>query len=240
MGIISSNTLFHWTNKDSLIGILKNEFKINYCRENLSLKRDIQMTIRVPLVSFCDIPLSESRNQMNKYGQYGIGLKKEWGIKNGLNPVLYMVSNSNITSLITETLLTFARKETVDQDLINVTGEFFHYYKNHKGGTNNKEKNYEFYKEREWRYIPKEIKGKIFNERIWNNPDKKKSYLDIIEPLRLGFTPNDISYLIIKEENEISDFIVQIKEAKGQKYSDKEIQLLTTKIITSDGILTDF
>ena len=66
MGIISSNTLFHWTNKDSLIGILKNEFKINYCRENLSLKRDIQMTIRVPLVSFCDIPLSESRNQMNK------------------------------------------------------------------------------------------------------------------------------------------------------------------------------
>ena len=240
MGIISSNTLFHWTNKDSLIGILKNEFKINYCREDFTIKGGLLLTIRVPLVSFCDIPLSESRNQMDKYGQYGIGLKKEWGIKNGLNPVLYMVSNSNLTTQYTLTLIKNFISETVNSNLDEIMDELLVYFKNHMGGKNIKEKNYEFYKEREWRYVPNNIKHKFFSKKNWENPQLKQEGLDGIEPLRLGFTPNDISYLILKEEDEIYDFVGLIQDIKGRKYTEKEVKLLTTKIITSKNIRSDF
>jgi hypothetical protein len=48
------------------------------------------------MISFCDIPL-KTVAQYNKYGSYGIGLKKEWGIKNKLNPILYMEKNSTLT-----------------------------------------------------------------------------------------------------------------------------------------------
>lgn len=85
---LSSNSLIHFTkNKSTLCGILENDFKIKYCLETINAKRH-QYIGAVPMVSFCDIPLSEVKDHIKKYGAYGIGLSKQWGIKNGLNPVL--------------------------------------------------------------------------------------------------------------------------------------------------------
>jgi hypothetical protein len=49
-----------------------------------------------PMISFCDIPLALAKDQISKYGSYAIGLSKEWGISNQLNPVIYLESNSII------------------------------------------------------------------------------------------------------------------------------------------------
>lgn len=38
------------------------------------------------MVCFCDV-----------YGHYGIGLTKEWGIRNGVSPVLYPYDQSPLT-----------------------------------------------------------------------------------------------------------------------------------------------
>ena len=51
--------------------------------------------IGIPMVSFCDIPLSRTADFCERYGYYGIALRKEWGIKRGINSVLY-VTNDNI------------------------------------------------------------------------------------------------------------------------------------------------
>jgi hypothetical protein len=91
---LSSNSIIHFTNsKESLIGILNDNFKLFYCKENIIIgNRTFEFA--VPMVSFCDIPLSEVKAHIEKYGKYGIGLTKEWAEKQKLNPVLYIEKDS--------------------------------------------------------------------------------------------------------------------------------------------------
>jgi hypothetical protein len=94
---VTSDSLFHFTKSlSALKGILIDKFKLSYCRENYQL--DYQEHIgHYPMVTFCDIPLSLARDQIGKYGSYAIGLTKEWGIKNKLNPVVYLEKHSQLT-----------------------------------------------------------------------------------------------------------------------------------------------
>jgi hypothetical protein len=93
---ISTNAVIHFTNKiERLRGILTEGFKVKYCLEKNYVKGG-QISAAVPMVSFCDLPLSEIKNHILKYGSYGIGLKKSWALTNGLNPVLYIDRNSDL------------------------------------------------------------------------------------------------------------------------------------------------
>jgi Putative abortive phage resistance protein AbiGi, antitoxin len=48
------------------------------------------------IVCFCDLPLSNLSEHLNFYGNYGIGLTKEWGIGKGINPVIYLSQASEL------------------------------------------------------------------------------------------------------------------------------------------------
>lgn len=98
MSILSANTLFHFTpNFNWLTGILETGFIPRLSKEfydnNNILGRSVEGTY-VPMVCFCDIPVSHLRNHIGFYGQYGIGLDKGWGIEKGLSPVFYLTENS--------------------------------------------------------------------------------------------------------------------------------------------------
>jgi len=102
---VSANTLFHFTEKlDYLLGILKNSFYPRYCLEDHSAffqdenNKDSERAI--PMVCFCDIPLSNIRNHVEVYGEYAIGLKKEWGKENKISPVMYFLENSTSVEMI--------------------------------------------------------------------------------------------------------------------------------------------
>ncbi|PWK80346.1 hypothetical protein LX99_00811 [Mucilaginibacter oryzae] len=57
--------------------------------------------------------------------------------------------------------------------------------------------------------------------------------------LTLSFEPQDIKYIIIKHDSEITEFINVLRSAKG-KFSYNEVDRLTTRIITTEQILSDF
>jgi len=102
---ISSNTLFHFTNGiHPIISILKEGFfRPNLCLEDLSFLK-IEEKVAIPMVSFCDIPLSQTKAHMRVYGSYGIGLSKSWGKKNGVSPVLYTYQGSPLTESLSQCL----------------------------------------------------------------------------------------------------------------------------------------
>jgi hypothetical protein len=82
---LSANSLFHFTNSfDNLLSILKEEFRPRFCLEDFSLmfvgmSTDPKQEWGVPMVCFCDLPLSQTSFHLSVYGDYGIGLTKDWG-----------------------------------------------------------------------------------------------------------------------------------------------------------------
>ena len=246
--------LFHFTNKESLFSILKKTFKISYARE-IILGRDVKREFAVPMVSFCDLRLSELKNHINKYGSYGIGLSKKWANYHGISPVMYINRHSYIADNLNNGLngiynhlnkLKDASKlDTLDKSYRNIlkTYQFIKNYEGHlirKGNLINE--NYRFAEEREWRYVPslEETGVEPFIAKTNIDTDaKKQKYNDRISDISLHFQPNDIRYLIVKNPDEIEGLINHLNEVKGM-FQDITRNKLISKILTVKQIHDDF
>lgn len=98
---ISANTLFHFTRDfDTLLKVLRSRFYPRACYEQAVIPDILNFRIAIPMVCFCDIPLSQISEHVEKYGRYAIGIKKNWAIEQGVTPVLYVHENSVIPRAI--------------------------------------------------------------------------------------------------------------------------------------------
>lgn len=239
---ISSNSVIHFTNhKDKLQGILSVGFRVKYCLETTYVKSG-KISAAIPMVSFCDIPLSEIKNHISKYGSYGIGLRKEWAIEQGLNPVLYIDSNSFLGENLREALRKYTDGKRLDDDMRKLldVARFIKNYQHDLVRNEEIHNGYRFYDEREWRYVPNiniaEIEFVINPEEYLHNKDEfNKSASEI----KLCFAPTDISYIILNDESEISDFIVFLRNT-FRRSPLEDVDTLITRIITVDQIYHDF
>lgn len=118
-------TLFHFTkNLTTLQKILMEGFRITYCKEHFQ-----DSFMGIPMVSFCDIPLSRTDQHKKDYGIYVIGLDKDKLLANKdityLNPVIYCHSEILANSLNShkkeyEDMQTNIAKRTQDTEHPNV------------------------------------------------------------------------------------------------------------------------
>lgn len=241
---LSSNSLIHFTKTlTNLESILKDNFKVLYCHEIICSKKEIHTF--VPMVSFCDIPFSQIKKHIKSYGNYGIGLKKEWAKKNRLNPVLYFDQNSSLGEHLIEIFLESSNKTFKDGEY---PIDIFNYLKNYEGDLYRKGKllkNYRFSDEREWRYVLN-VSESLMYTKLRNNQDKniendilKKNLNNRISKERLSFEPNDIQYIIIKSEKE-RDKIIKILEKSKTNYPTDQLKILSSKIISTEQINYDF
>ena len=100
MGQYRTSSLFHYTKRiDILYRILEEGLIPNYCYEDLSYDGRPENGIGVPMVSFCDIPLSKTGLFVKRYGQYAIGLTKRWAENKRINPILYAKDVNILVSL---------------------------------------------------------------------------------------------------------------------------------------------
>ncbi len=257
---ISANTLFHFTNSISNIeSILINEFHPKYCIEDLSIfipKNifDKKVKFAIPMVSFCDIPLSQIKQHIQCYGCYAIGLSKKWGIKKKISPVIYSCPESNSIAYLKNIISrAFQRKikpgENACGFLDPVLESFgiLYYAKAYREDIYKGKwhKDVIFYNEREWRFVPVNEYHRIDKspEQVFQKPTYKKIYKKGFEnkfsKFPLSFEPNDVKYIIVSKDSEILAMAKKIDVIRS-KYSDKTKELLKTKIISLQKILEDF
>lgn len=256
---LSADTLFHFTDtREKLISILKYEFKPHYALENFKVTMktegyDLPNTeSAIPMVSFCDIQLSMIHNHFKFYGSWGIGLKKEWGVIQGINPVLYLNKDALLKKHITNMVFWILRGKgkSAPQYAFDKWREFIYYIKPYEGEQwrNGEYQDRRFYDEREWRYIPDfswlkncNLKEELIKEDFLNQKILKQSNNSITaSKIKVPFEPDDINYLIIENELERLPLIDSIWKDIKDKYDDDVKKILCSKIISSERIIADF
>lgn len=269
---VSSNTLFHFTDEiNYLINILNNNFRPRYCFENLSCLDPNRSPLGLgpvrdfafPMVCFCDLPLSLTGRHLATYGNYGIGLTKEWGMRNRLSPILYVHQDSPLNQMIDRaaeivTGLEFDNRNheldahaKVTIDVESLTKTFDHLLsvtKPYQGPFRRRNKTIpkvRFYDEREWRFLPSKSKDADWENYLldsgFSDETEKNRQNDLIaadDNAALMFEPNDIRYIIVKDEAEILEMARRIEDIKAD-YDDARL-LLKTRIISAQQIKEDF
>ena len=243
---LSANTLFHFTkDRESLLSILKTKFYPRACFEPSVIPDILRMRMAIPMVCFCDIPLSQISEHAKKYGNYGIGLKKEWAIEQGVTPVLYVHKNSLIPRTIATEIKGLRPAKAADftdeqmkhlMDLIRPVMMM----KPYEIYSNELKQIVRYYDEREWRYIPP--------SDYPNGPDflfesmVKDNQLDIFnkskEKYGVEFNPDVINYILVDKEEEILPFKRNVVNIKGN-FAYDSVELLTTRILSMDRIKQD-
>ncbi len=247
---LSANSIIHYTDTlEKLKGIIQSQgFRFSYCSEKINTRGGTSFSAAIAMVSFCDIPLSDYKKHFfNKkdtgdlgyYGDYGIGLSKKWAKNHGLNPVFYLEYWSHVGTSMRKEFKNFITNYNNIESLN--THHIFLYTKNYEGELVREEirkKDYRFYDEREWRIVPAhdQIKG---NRVVLDNDEymkNKKQHNISISTSLLRFTLEDISYFIVKTEEEVREVYETL-----HRVSDREILDLTAiRVLTSEQIISDF
>lgn len=242
---ISTNSIIHYTKSYSVLtSILKEGFRVKYCAEILELRTTSSRAAH-PMISFCDIPLTDSAQHFADYGSYGIGLSKEWAFANGVNPVIYIEKNSLFASHI-EGLIRERRnpntklKRKQRREILQIKS----YAKNYSGTLKRKsitKLNYRFYNEREWRPVPgrSALNGELFSVPMKDYKKNKDAYNRRLSKIRIKFKLNDISYIILKDTVEIPALARFLRSTYASS-NRKELDILLSKICSTVQIQNDY
>ena len=246
MGVVSSKTLFHFTSKfENLDGILKNGFIPRYCLENLTFGGKKFEGFAIPMVSFCDIPLTNIRDHIKKYGRYALGMSNEWAREKGLNPVLYLRNSSLLTNHIFNHYTNMFNGHIDDEeedDFLLPLREIAGFIKPYEGIFSRKLDDYYneneiFYNEREWRFVPRRSDSKKL-------PLLSKEEFEALKSKDANSTPilfdhTDIKYIIVANDSDIEKTIKTLKDANFSRRGN-DLEKLYSLILTMEQILDDF
>lgn len=235
-----SETLFHFTQSiESVKGILRFGMQPSYCLEDRSWLSPLREMgdlefAAIAMSCFCDIPLSRISEHTRFYGRYGIGLTKEWGIRNSLNPVIYAPPQGFAMQLVDQlATLSHPMEEinfTMATSLVAMIKPLCG-----RMHVNGRIEQKDFYQENEWRYVPnaQTIISKQ-NFEVMREEENQRAKVHAIP-----ITPTDIKYIIVACDEEIAPMIDYVSD---ELVWDGEVspRILLSRIISSDAIERDF
>jgi hypothetical protein len=192
----------------------------------------------IPMICFCDIPLNKVDSHTEEYGEYGIALKRQWGINKKLTPINYIIKDSEIHKE-TINLIEYNNKKK-NQEISSYIMNLLFYCKPIEGYQRKKYR--KFIEEQEWRHVSS--LNMIDNEFAQFYYKENFNFNDVNEVLKkhkilhLPFTEDDIKYLIVpsKEKVNLIEKIMQIENF----VSDLEKYKLISKIVSLSEIKEDF
>jgi hypothetical protein len=279
---LHANAFFHFTNNfDAFKNIVKNGFYPrysfekflgglnnirNYITEHLGENKINELTllgdIGIPMVCFCDIRLSQTKNHISKYGNYAIGLRKEWKDKTEISPVIYIDTKNSATNHIMNaffsSFLLLHGPYTDDGKFQSLKDHFFNlacFVKPYEGKKWNKETNnydenvIDFYDEREWRYVPpiniqrlksgQDLPPQLLPANFFNDKDAINKFNEFLKArYTLKFEAQDVKYLIVNNDEDLNEAVEFIESLDSLDNNQKNS--LLTKLLTVSQIIEDF
>jgi hypothetical protein len=242
-----SHTLFHFTNNiETLQKILSGGFWPKYCREDITwlISQGLKY-VAFPMVCFCDIPLARIEDHVFSYGEYGIGLTKEWAEKNNANPVWYIANGDYIENIFKklahfESSIASPLKKT---EFIENIRRLISHTKPTKGNTeiqSGETVQKEFHLESEWRCVPKHenIEDYLSDKDILDKSILIKNNDLTFEYCRIKFEPKDIKYIFVKDDSDIPKIMDHI-QAAFEKAQPSDVKVLMSRVISLETIRKD-
>lgn len=224
MARIYSTSYFHYTkNLKSLESILQGGFQGFYCREEFKFKSELT-NIYVPMVSFCDLPLSHIASMT--YGDYVIGMSSVWGNDSLLTPICYFPRKAD--NPLTRYISALAKR--FENGSVKYSDATILAYAKPKNKYTTNGHTRDNYKERECR--------RAYTPSITIDVNKHRTPCP---NLKLSFTETDITFIIVKDEQTKSALMQSMQSwttVGGNVITNKE--LLYTKIITKQEIANNF
>lgn len=241
-----AQSLFHSTKQmDTLKAILQDRFFWpRYCLEDVSWIHSRLTHVAFAMTCFCDIPLSRISDHTDYYGRFGLGLTKTWGLKKGLNPIIYLNERSPLRGPL------YALFRHADHEYGGVGPsaylnaiELAAYTKPYEGMVRKADSMVlkRFYDESEWRYVPHDIYAGTdhFYDTIEHPKRNRLSELDAeTRKHPLKFTIDDIKYIFIPTKHHISDIIAHLY-AVFRDVSQDVVASMVTRIVTFEELTED-
>lgn len=238
MGRIYSNSFFHYTQKyDVLVKILENGFIGSYANEQFPTNNGTIGHLYIPMISFCDIPLSQL--QYIVYGNYAIGMSREWGNTLPLCPVSYFPNNrkAHFTKFVANCFDNFKRNVAQYSKILGYVKPVRKLTE--KGYATHRRK--DNYIEREWR--------KIYLKDWLNSLTQYESFKDkngsaLLKHFIARFRAPQVDMIVVKSEVERENLIAVINSLKKigghPNIRSKDKMLLISKISTIDEIKKNY
>ena len=226
--------------------ILKSGFWPRYCLEDVSWYGDNEAQSAYPIVCFCDIPLSRVDEHVDFYGDFGIGVTKEWAKCNRLSPVIYINEGSEqhfaLKKLFHGNLIGNGYYGGSADDINNLLSHI----KQTEGKmlVNGEFIQKEFHQENEWRYA---VNGKatelnvmpfLYRKRFDTRELLEDQNAKSKENYSLRVSPSDIKYLFVKNDSDIPELMDFIQTQLGH-YTNSDIKILMSRVISLETISRD-
>ncbi len=258
MSKISPTSLFHFTEKKEVLkSILQNGLRFSYSKEEFpgclrpinpevefdGIARHMEkMYVAIPMICFCDIPLSRVSEHVGKYGKYGVAfdktkMAKDYNFKGfyELNPISYYYSDSLVSPLhgLCASISSLNPSDEDRNNLLRLLG-FSKSYDNHHEYAFFKKQYHCFYDEREWRLVRSNANGCsnswLFSYEVDDFDDaleRKNDELHSTDSAYLGVWRRDkqalgeclynfITHIIVERECEIPEFAEYIMDSRNR------------------------
>jgi hypothetical protein len=134
---ISSSTLFRFMTKPAhLEEVLSEGFGFRPCTEEIALEdyanspfKDTGVIVdqlHSLAICFCDLPLGQTQGHRTQYGEYAIGMTKEWAMRQQITPVRYYHSRTPFQADANARLILdmYARSQVTKGGFLGVIREF--------------------------------------------------------------------------------------------------------------------
>lgn len=213
---LSSDALFHYThNEKTFDKILTKGLRYSYSYEFMPIEKGDKQNEKgtsiikdtngliLPIISFCDIPISQAYYHRKRYGNYAISFNKEYMrsiLPKTLNPIMYVSSKENAltisrlkveaekitneylgdldpqdpTGMISMIFADNGKRLNQSKFLKDIASNLYSYFKPYEG-LDKKGKQIIYYNEREWRAVlfEDDNKGIQWDRHGTNKPFEK-------------------------------------------------------------------